>query len=157
MKRLLVAAAGLLALFHVWVFGSQLWTGQLADPGLIVRWLIAAGLVAAIVALRRGGESVFWGRKAVSIWLLAAVLHGPALADAGQAPLSHPALPGVVTTLLQVATAGLLGVGLALAAAWLRTISTPRLRRAYETMPRGAARRAHHPPRFAPRPPPHNL
>jgi hypothetical protein len=158
MKRVLAAVAGLLTLFHVWVFGSQLWTGQLAEPGLVLRWLIAAGLVAGMVALRRRGESMLWGRKAVSIWLLAALLHGPAMADAGLAPLAQPSLPEVVTTLMQVVTTtSLIGLGFVLGAAWLRRIALPGSSRAFATLPVGFARLAHHAPRFAPRPPPRHF
>jgi len=156
MKRVLAAAAGLLTLFHVWVFANQLLAGHLVEPGLILRWLIAAGLVGGMVALRRSGAAMFWGRKAVSIWLLAALLHGPAMAaDAGLAPLNQPSLPEAVTTLLQVVTTtGLIGLGFVLAAAWLRRIASPGTSRAYATLAVGTARRAHHSPRFAPRPPP---
>jgi len=64
----------LLVAFHVWLFGSQLWDGQLVDLALGVRWLIAAGLVAALANLRRRGLSVVWGRHAVALWVLAALL-----------------------------------------------------------------------------------
>ena len=91
-RRTLVALGGLLALFHGWLLGSQLWSGQLAEPGLVLRWAVAAGLVAALVALRRSGGSMFWGRKAICIWLLAALLHAPAMARrAGRARIAGAA------------------------------------------------------------------
>ena len=78
---------------------------------------MAAGLVAALAALRRSGGSMFLGRKAVSIWLLAALLHGPAIAGDGRARRS-PALPEAVTALMQIAAASIaLGLGLVLLAA----------------------------------------
>jgi hypothetical protein len=106
----------LLILFHVWLFCSQLWDGRLGDAGLVLRWVVAAGLVVAFTDLWRRGTSLFWGRKAVAIWLLAALLHGPALAGDGREEL--PALPEAVTVLVQIVVASAaLGIGFALIAA----------------------------------------
>ena len=80
-RKVLTAAGALLAGFHVWLFIDQLGDGRLADPSVLARWGVAAGLVAALWYLRRQNVSLFWGRKAVALWLLAAVLHGPALTD----------------------------------------------------------------------------
>jgi len=119
-RRIVAAAGGLLVLFHVWLFGSRMLDGQLTGLGPILRWLMAAGLVAALVALHRSGASLFRGRKAVSIWLLAALLHGPAIAGE-TVDHSSPALAEVVTTLVQiVAASAALGLGLALLAVVLR-------------------------------------
>lgn len=119
-RRIVAAAGGLLVLFHVWLFGSRLLDGQLAEPGSILRWLMAAGLVAALVALHRSGASLFRSRQAVSIWLLAALLHGPAMAGE-TVDHSSPALAEVVTTLVQiVAASAALGLGLALLAVVVR-------------------------------------
>ena len=111
MLRKIVSGLGaLLALFHVWLFAGQIWSGRLADPGLLFRWLLAAGLIAALVSLRRQGAPLLFGRRAISVWLLAALLHGPALAarfDDGFAPM----VPEVVATVAQIASAL---VGLAL-------------------------------------------
>jgi hypothetical protein len=103
-RRVITAAGGLLVLFHGWLLGSQLWHGQLAEPGLVLRWMIAAGLVVALAGFRRRGGSMFWGRKAVAIWLLAALLHGPA-AMAEHTGFESPALPEAVTAILQIAAA----------------------------------------------------
>jgi len=116
-RRTIGGAAGLLVLFHVWLLGSQLWDGRFAEPGLVLRWTIAAGLVGALIALRRTGAPIVWGRKTVSIWLLAALLHGPTLA-AGAGRFESPALPEAVTAVIQIAAASvMLGLGLALLAA----------------------------------------
>jgi hypothetical protein len=116
-RRTIAGAAGLLALFHVWLLGSQLWDGRLAEPGLVLRWMIAAGLVGALIVLRRTGAPIWWGRKAVSIWLLAALLHGPTMA-AGAGQFESPALPEAVTALVQIAAAAaMVGLGLAVLAA----------------------------------------
>ena len=74
-----VLAGAVLAVFHGWLFASQLVTGALADPWLVVRWMVAAGLIAALVAIRRGGGSI-WSRPGSAVWVLAALLHGPAVA-----------------------------------------------------------------------------
>ncbi len=116
-RRFIAGAAGLLALFHVWLLGSQLWDGRLAEPSLVLRWMIAAGLVGALIVLRRTGAPIWWGRKAVSIWLLAALLHGPTMA-AGTGRFESPALPEAVTAVVQIAAASvMMGLGLAVLAA----------------------------------------
>lgn len=147
----LVGAA--LAVFHVWLFAGQVWSGALADPSLILRWLIAAGLIGGLVLLRRQGESLLFGRKAVAIWVLAAVLHGPALAsrtETGPSPI-----PEVVVVLTQtvVGLAGVVGLAFLLAGASL-------VRPSFSATGRLAIR-SHAPAlipgaglAFAPRPPP---
>jgi hypothetical protein len=157
-RRIAVALGGLLVLFHAWLLGSQLWDGQLAEPGLVLRWLIAVGLVAALASLRRRGASMVWGRKAVAIWLLAALLHGPALTNSRDQHAS-PAIPETVTALLQIAAASVaLGLGLLLVAAVVGRVparalaftkfADERTDQAFNT-----ARVVH----FAPRPPPSSL
>lgn len=114
--RPLTIVAAALAAFHVWIFFDQLWTGAIADPGLVLRWLGAAALVGGLLFLRRQGESLLRSRKAVAIWVLAALLHGPALANRFEAP-GAPAIPEVILTLSQtLMVVGLTGVGLLLAA-----------------------------------------
>ena len=126
-RRLAAALGGLLVLFHLWLFGNQLLDGRLTELGPVLRWLMAAGLVAALAGLHRSGGSLFRGRKAVSIWLLAALLHGPAMA--GDA-LTHesPAVAEVVTVLVQISAASVaLGLGFLLLAGLLRGLFPPRL------------------------------
>jgi hypothetical protein len=154
-RRILVSLGGLLALFHGWLLWSQLWSGQLAEPGLVLRWAVAGGLLAALVALRRSGVSAFWGRRAIAVWLLATLLHAPAAAGER---IGHdsPALPEAVTALIEIAAASVIvGLGLVLLAsiaggllarplaahrpALARVCGTVRLQRVL---------------RFAPRPPP---
>jgi len=117
-RRAAAVTGGLLALFHLWLLGSQVWQGQLADPGLLLRWLIAAGLVTALVHLGRSGQPLFLGRKGIAVWLLAALLHGPTTAtDLATHP--SPGLPEAVTALVQIAAASVaLGLGLLVLAAW---------------------------------------
>lgn len=148
----LVGAA--LAVFHVWLFAGQAWSGALADPSLIFRWLVAAGLIGGLVMLRRQGESLIFGRKAVAIWVLAAVLHGPALAS--RTEIGTTPIPEVVVALTQtvVGLIGLVGLAFFLAGASL-------VRPAFTATGRLAIR-AHAPAlvpsvglAFAPRPPPY--
>jgi hypothetical protein len=154
-RRIAAGLGGLLVLFHLWLFGSQLWEGQLAELGPVLRWAMAAGLTAALVGLYRSGGSVVRGRKAVAIWLLAALLHAPAIAGDSQAPPS-PALAEAVTVLVQItAASAALGLGLALLALVLRRVPARRLARA-----RAVARRRVRPNdpgrslHVTPRPPP---
>ena len=55
--------------------------------------------MAALVSLRRRGLSLVRGRHAVAVWLLAAMLHGPAVARAADGVA--PSMPEVVATLAQ--------------------------------------------------------
>jgi hypothetical protein len=104
-RRILTATGALLALFHVWLFASQMADGHLTDAGLLLRWAVAIALVAGLWQLRRQGASLVWGRKAVSVWLLAAVLHGPALRDR-VAAADSPTASDIAAVLVQV-TSGL--------------------------------------------------
>lgn len=113
MRKILAGLGALLALFHIWLFAGQIWSGRLSEPGLVIRWLLAAGLIVALVGLHRRGAPLVFGRQGVAVWLLAALLHGPALAarlDDGFAPM----VPEVVATVAQIASAV---VGVALTAA----------------------------------------
>ena len=93
---LAVAGAALVG-FHGWLFAAQVAAGRLEDPWLVFRWIAAAILIATLVAVRRGGESIF-GRKNIAIWVLAALLHGPAIASDLQNDFNSFALPETVAT-----------------------------------------------------------
>jgi hypothetical protein len=126
-RRIAAALGGLLVLFHLWLFGSQLLDGRLTELGPVLRWLMAAGLVVALAGLHRTGASLFRGRKPISIWLLAALLHGPAIAG-GTLAHESPALAEVVTALVQIASASAaFGLGLLLLAGLLRRLFSSRL------------------------------
>jgi hypothetical protein len=125
LRRALSAAATLLVAFHVWLFARDAWTGDLVDLALVARWAAAAGLTWGLVALRRQGASLFRGRKAVAIWVLAALLHGPALAgplDVADLPVA-PVVAASIAPAAAVTLAGLL-VLLALTGARAQRLTT---------------------------------
>jgi hypothetical protein len=102
--------------FHVWLLATQWAAGRLVnDPALLFRWAAALVLAAALIWLGREGNSLF-NRRTVVIWLLAALLHAPAVASQTG---DLQTLPETAATLvLQAAiTAGLLGVSIA--ALWI--------------------------------------
>jgi hypothetical protein len=115
----LALAGAALVGFHGWLFAAQMAAGRLEDPWLVFRWIAAAALIAALVAVRRGGESIL-GRKSVAIWVLAALLHGPAIASDLNTGFNSLALPETVaTTVLQLLSSAALGVSLWLLAGLL--------------------------------------
>jgi hypothetical protein len=69
------AAIATLAAFHVYLFWDRLAGGDLLDPAVAGRWVAAAALVAALVALRRIGVPLARGRNAVVVWSLVVLLH----------------------------------------------------------------------------------
>jgi len=124
-RRLFATVGVVLAGFHVWLLAGQAWDGQLADLALLARWTVAGGLVWGLVGLWRQGESLVWGRRGIAVWLLAALLHGPAVAervgtDAG------PAMPEVVATLAQIAVGATGIIGLVLLLGALAAAPRPR-------------------------------
>jgi len=92
-----VVAGGVLVAFHGWLFAAQVAAGRLEDPWLIFRWVAGAGLVAALTAIRRRGRSL-WSRQGIAVWVLAALLHGPAVATDFSASIDSLALPETVAT-----------------------------------------------------------
>lgn len=154
-RKTLIGAGLALVLFHAWLLVSQLWDGQLADLALLSRWVVAGGLSWALVHLRRRGHSILVGRRAIAVWLLAALLHGPAVAER-LGVLSAPAVPEVVATLSQVAL-GVLVAGALFLAGLLPAVGRPALS-LLNAPGCGRARIGALPPDaylcFAPRPPP---
>ncbi len=107
-RKTLTLTGALLVAFHIWLFAGQVWQGEFVDLGLVSRWVISVGLVAALLTLHRRGVSIIRGRQAVAVWLLAGLLHGPALAR--DIDVTAPAIPEVVATLAQMTT-GLMVLG----------------------------------------------
>lgn len=79
LRKLLAGSAATLGLFHVWLFAGQVLAGELTDPARVLRWLVAIALAAALAALSRRGLSLFRSRQAIAVWVLAALLHAPAV------------------------------------------------------------------------------
>ena len=99
-----VLAAGLVG-SHVWLLASQWQAGRLSEPGLLLRWAAAIGMALAIQSLYRSGVHAF-SRQSVVIWLLAALLHGPAVASRiGDVADLSPLPEAAITAVLQVAAA----------------------------------------------------
>lgn len=96
-RTTVVVAGAMLVAFHGWLFAAQVAEGRLDDPWLVVRWVVAGGLVAALAAIRRGGASV-WSRQGIAVWVLAALLHGPAVATDFSDSINSLALPETVAT-----------------------------------------------------------
>ncbi len=100
-RTTVVVAGATLVAFHGWLFAAQMAEGRLDDPWLVVRWVVAAALVSALAAIRRGGRSL-WSRQGIAVWVLAALLHGPAVASDFSGSINSLALPEtVVTSVLQ--------------------------------------------------------
>lgn len=98
-RTTVVVAGALLVAFHGWLFASQMAAGRFEDPWLVFRWIVAAGLVAAFAGLRRRGISA-WSRQGIAVWVLAALLHGPAVATDLSHAVNTQALPETVATLM---------------------------------------------------------
>lgn len=155
-RKALKTAGALLVLFHVWLFARDAWAGELVDLGLVARWAVAAGLTWALIALRRQGASLVRSRRAVAIWVLAALLHGPALAGPLQVA-DLPIAPVLAASLGPVAAVTLASLIVFLALAALRRRAragvTISVRTTHACL--GALAPGSHLP-FAQRPPPHH-
>jgi len=122
-------ALTLLVGFHAWLLWMTLAGGRALEPQTAIRWVVAAMVLVGFRALQRRGLSIFWGKRAIVLWLLVVVIHCH-VAWGGE-PIAVPAgIPEAVSLLAQmtapVATVlglfffGLLGALMALwsAAAW---------------------------------------
>ncbi len=107
-RRLVTALWAALAAFHAYLLACQAVDGRLLDGGVLFRWCVAFGLVAGVIGMRGIGTSP-WSRRAVAPWLLAMLLHGPAVLD--RVGIDMPAAPQAVSV---VAGAAALGAGLCL-------------------------------------------
>ena len=156
-RNLAGVTGAMLVAFHGWLLASQFADGRLVDPWVVFRWILAAALVAGLVAIRRQGSSIF-GRQSVAIWVLAALLHGPAIAADFGGAIDSPALPEVVATIaLQLVKTAALSLGLwVLAGLFAARNRRPRLRAQLAPAFAGNGFPADgFAPPFAARPPPH--
>lgn len=102
--------------FHVWLLASQWAAGRLVnDPALLFRWAAALVLAAALIWLGREGNSLF-NRRTVVIWLLAALLHAPAVASQTG---DLQTLPETAASLVLQATVAAGIVAATIAALWI--------------------------------------
>ena len=153
-NRTLALAGGALAVFHGWLFVSQAAAGRLEDPWVIFRGMSAAALILALVAVHRRANRV-WSRKGIAIWLLAALLHGPAFAD-GEGFNTFALPEAAAASVLQLVSSA----GVALTLWMLATLLAARrsapgpLRAPVPFVAIAAGFAAGHATRFAPRPPP---
>lgn len=144
-----------MAAFHGWLLVAQFTAGRFTEPWLVVRWISAAALAAALVALRRHGSSL-WGRQGITIWVLAALLHGPAIAGS-TAAFDTLALPeSVGVSFLELTTAAAAAIALwniarRLAPRRVRGLARLLLAAAFAVAPPLPRHQSLH---FCPRPPP---
>jgi hypothetical protein len=68
-----------LVVFHLLLFWNQIGNGRLLDPAVAMRWGMSALLLVVLTALRRAGVPVVWGRRALVVWVLVALLHWAAV------------------------------------------------------------------------------
>ena len=150
------AATAALIAFHAWLFWTHISTGRLLDPAVATRWVVGAGLFAALVGFKRLGVPVLFGRKAAVVWTLVAVLHCHA-AITESSVTDQPVVP-TVAVLVAPFTLGsaALGLGLlVLTALRRRSIARPQPS-AWFVVPMATAgvATAFHVLTLAPRPPP---
>jgi hypothetical protein len=115
----LALAGAALVTFHGWLFATQVAAGRFDDPWLVFRWVVGAGLVAALAAIRSSGGSL-WSRQGTAVWVLAALLHGPAVATHFNPAVDSVAVPEVVAaSLLALISAPALAITLWMLAGFL--------------------------------------
>jgi hypothetical protein len=114
---------------HGWLLATQWQAGRLTEPGLLLRWAAAIALALSMWALYRTGAALL-SRKSIIIWLLAALLHGPAVVSRTGDIVTFNGLPETTVTLVlqSAALAGALTLATFLFAAVLRrrTLATPK-------------------------------
>lgn len=123
-----------LGAFHAVLLIVHAVDGRLLDPGTLLRWIVGSLLCAGFLALRRVGLPVWWGRKAVVLWLLVVLLHCHAAASNPQAAEIWSGLPAAVVTV--VADVSLAST---LAALGLLSLALRRSRQACSRSSRGHA------------------
>jgi hypothetical protein len=117
----------LLLAFHGLIFWKQLASGALADPARAFGWAIGVALFAAMIALRRAGVPLLWGRRALVVWLMVTLLHVGAFKAGQPATTALDAAADVALTLFTVPSSA---VFVALLAGLLAALASLRSRRA---------------------------
>jgi hypothetical protein len=85
-----------LVLFHAALFWNHIGEGRLLDPAVAARWSLAVLLLLAMAALRRAGVPLLWGRRALVVWVLAALLHWTAAPAADGQAQTHGGAIGLL-------------------------------------------------------------
>jgi hypothetical protein len=104
-----------LVAFHAWLLALHLVDGRALEPATAVRWLLAGLVLAGFRTLNQRGLPVFFGRRAVGLWLLVAIIHCSAAWDGGAAAALDRAIPESAAARTQLSVATLIA-GTALAA-----------------------------------------
>lgn len=69
------AAAFGLVLLHLQLLWSRVVDQTLTEPGVVVKWLFAGGVVVGLGWLHRRGVPLWGDRRALALWLIALCLH----------------------------------------------------------------------------------
>ncbi|MGE3843236.1 MAG: hypothetical protein AB7I50_16820 [Vicinamibacterales bacterium] len=110
-----------LLVYHAVLLLLHVWQGRLLEPDTLLRWLLGGLLFAGFVWLRRLDLPLFWGRKAIALWALVALLHAHAVAVPGDGTVADAReTAAVVLFLTQTVSLGGFAVGLLLLAWMLR-------------------------------------
>ena len=108
----LVAAT--LLLFHAALFATHVLNGRVHEPAVALRWMVGVALLGGLLAFRRLGVPLLWGRRAVGLWLLVVLLHCHALATSSDG-LPREVWQRVAGVVVQVtATSCVVGAGVLL-------------------------------------------
>ena len=75
MSALGLVAVASLVLLHLSILWVRITQGRLGEPAVALRWAAAAVLLVALLALRRRGVPLLWGRRALVFWMLVLLLH----------------------------------------------------------------------------------
>jgi hypothetical protein len=100
-------AFALLVAFHAWLLWTEIGAGTLFEPQVALRWLVSGGVLVGFRSLNRLGLPLFFGRRAVVLWLLVILIHCHAAWTGGAAGLDL-GVPETVGALAQIT--GSLGV-----------------------------------------------
>lgn len=117
-------AVTLLVAFHAWLLWTHVVGGKALEPQTAGRWIIAALVLVGFRALQRRGLPVFWGQRAIVLWLLVVVIHCHA-GWSGEPFALQAGIPESISLLAQLAAPAasvlgllLLGVFALLLARW---------------------------------------
>jgi hypothetical protein len=133
-KRVALRAAffALLA-YHLGLLIGHVWDGRFFDLATSLRWLSGALLFSGILALRRVGVPIFWGRKAVVLWSLVVLLHAHAGLSSVPSPVDAPAA-ATLMTFGEVLGGLLTALSLVLLVALVRGAVSERQRRSHKRL-----------------------